>query len=78
MKRPFKCVLADFSVLTMFLVLFLFVFPRPSGDIVPKAMIRFPPSKDQLMGAKEGRLQRMSSRLAETWSNSEGRTVASA
>ena len=34
---------------------------EPSGDIVPKAMIRFPPSKDQLMGAKEGRLQRMSS-----------------
>lgn len=34
---------------------------EPSGDPVPKATIRYPPSKDQLMDAKEGRLRRMSS-----------------
>lgn len=34
---------------------------RPSGGTVPKATIRYPPSKQQLMGAQEGRLRRMSS-----------------
>lgn len=34
---------------------------EPSGDVVSKATIRYPPSKDQLIGAQEGRLQRMSS-----------------
>ena len=51
----------------------LWICPRPSGDIVSKATIRYPPSKDQLIGAQEGRLQRMSRALAKlltwTWMN---------
>eukprot|EP00438_Fugacium_kawagutii_P027943 Skav234356 [mRNA] locus=scaffold1274:120726:138690:+ [translate_table: standard] len=39
---------------------------KPSGDMVPKATIRYPPSKDQLIGAREGRLQKMSRALAAT------------
>ncbi|CAJ1455694.1 unnamed protein product [Effrenium voratum] len=34
---------------------------EPSGDVVQKAVIRLPPSRDQLLTAQEGRLRRMSS-----------------
>ena len=47
-----------------FLCAFYGICPRPSGDVVSKATIRYPPSKDQLIGAQEGRLQRMSRALA--------------